>query len=150
MSNAFARGNVHVTKSLFEGNGAKVRTNLYKQFVHKYTKTVFVLASNALPAAESQGVDPDIFNKDIWHPLCTRVDFCHLSQAHGNEVVFPYSESQLAHALDLLRRYPELCNNIKVLDEEKPPADPSKFENWHKQQTKAQREAFEAALDKLA
>jgi hypothetical protein len=62
LSNAFARGSVHVTKSLFEGNGASVRCGLYKQFDKKYEKAVFVIASNVLPAAESQGVKPDMFN----------------------------------------------------------------------------------------
>ena len=74
---------------LFEGIGASVQNNLFKQLSPNYERTVFVLASNHLPAPESQGVTATMFNKDIWHPLCTRVNFSHLTEPHKNDEEFP-------------------------------------------------------------
>ena len=135
---------------LFEGIGASVQNNLFKQLSPNYERTVFVLASNYLPAPESQGVTATMFNKDIWHPLCTRVNFSHLTEPHKNDEEFPYTGSQLAHALDLLTRYPQLCRNTKDVDECKPPSNPKDFPAWHEQQTRTQAELFSTELETLA
>ena len=50
---AFGADNLHVTKMLFEGQGAEVRTGLYKQFENAYKSATFVIASNQLPASEA-------------------------------------------------------------------------------------------------
>jgi len=50
---AFHPDNLHVAKLLFEGEGASVRTGLYKQFEETYKNAIFVIASNQLPASEA-------------------------------------------------------------------------------------------------
>ena len=85
----------------------------------------------------------------MWNPLCTRVDFTRFTKHHEHDAEFPYSEKQLAYALDLLCRWPELCEKLKLLDEEQPPEDCQDIEKWHKDQDERQQGAFKAALEKL-
>jgi hypothetical protein len=56
-TNAFKPDSLHVTKLLFEGEGASVRKGLYQNFTEVYENAVFVIASNALPASEAEGRD---------------------------------------------------------------------------------------------
>ena len=86
---------------------------------------------------------------DVWHPLCTRVDFTCFTKSHKHDATFPYSEKQLAYALALLVRWPALCHNLKTLDEEQPPENCQDIEKWHKEQDEKQQDAFKAALEKL-
>ena len=50
---AFADSNTHVTKLLFEGEGASVRRDLYAQFTECYRDVAIIIASNKLPASEA-------------------------------------------------------------------------------------------------
>ena len=58
---AFSDGNYHVTKMLFEGEGASVRKDLYATFEPAYKDVAFVIASNKLPGTEAQARD-EAFN----------------------------------------------------------------------------------------
>jgi hypothetical protein len=51
--NAFSDANYHVTKMLFEGEGASVRKDLYAQFVEAYKDVGIIIASNNLPGTEA-------------------------------------------------------------------------------------------------
>ena len=95
------------------------------------------------------GQEPDKFNKDVWNPLCTRVDFTRFTKHHEHDTEFPYSEKQLAYALDLLCRWPKLCEDLKPLDEEQPPDACEDVEKWHKEQDEKQQKAFNTGLEKL-
>jgi len=59
--NAFSDANYHVTKMLFEGEGANVRKDLYAGFEPTYQDVAFVIASNKLPGTEAQARD-EAFN----------------------------------------------------------------------------------------
>ena len=118
--NAFRPDSLHVTKLLFEGEGASVRKGLYQNFTEVYESAIFVVASNALPAGEAKGRDEQ-FNKDIWQPLCTRVDFTSMNKSHSSDTNFPYTESQLAFALQFLCQHPQLCEKLEIVDTEQVP-----------------------------
>ena len=92
IKHAFNQDNIHLTKMLFEGAGGLVRSGLYKQFRECYEHAVFVVASNKLPGSEQDGQKPDQWNTDVWHPLCTRVDFTCFTKSHKHDSIFPYSE----------------------------------------------------------
>lgn len=51
--NAFSDANYHVTKMLFEGEGASVRKDLYAQFTNSYKDVGIIIASNTLPGTEA-------------------------------------------------------------------------------------------------
>ena len=51
--NAFKADTLHVTKLLFEGEGAAIRKGLYEQFRECYENAIFVVSSNDLPASEA-------------------------------------------------------------------------------------------------
>ena len=101
-----------------------------------------------MPGSEQDGQKPEQWNKDVWHPLCTRVDFTCFTKSHKHDAIFPYSEKHLAYALALLCRWPALCDNLKPLDEEQPAEDCQDIEKWHKEQDERQQVAFKAALEK--
>ena len=86
----------------------------------------------------------------MWNPLCTRVDFTRFTKHHEHDTEFPYSEKQLAYALDLLCRWPVLCDSLKTLDEEQPSDACKDIEKWHEEQDAKRQEAFKTALEKLA
>ena len=110
-ANAFKPDSLHVTKLLFEGEGALTRPGLYQNFKEVYDNAIFVVASNALPASEAQGRD-ETFNGDIWKPLCSRVDFTGMTKSYHHRTDFPYTESQLAHALQFLCDHTEICEAL--------------------------------------
>ena len=92
-----------------------MRKDLYLKFEETYKGATFVIASNDLPASEAQGRDTQ-FQKDVWQPLCSRVDFSYMLHTHEDQD-FPYTANQLAHALCLISRYPNhLCAHMKQFD----------------------------------
>ena len=52
--NALAKGQIHKTKQLFEGEGAMVRPDLFKQHEQRFKDAVFVIGTNDLPLQEAQ------------------------------------------------------------------------------------------------
>jgi len=102
-----------------------------------------------LPGSEQDGQSVTVWNKDVWHPLCTRVDFTYFTKSHKHDAIFPYTENHLAVALALLCKWPTLCDELKELDEEQPPKDCQDNEKWHKEHDVKQQDAFKAALEKL-
>ena len=83
------------TLGLFEGDGASVRTNLYKPFEHMFEKTMFLLASN-----EQQG--EGFVSKSIQKAIKTRVRTVSMEEEFNGEGTFPYTADQLAKALQFL------------------------------------------------
>ena len=75
---------------LLEGEGAKVREDLYKSFECCYKGTAFVLSSNKLPGTEAQARD-EAFNTDVWAPIASRVTFVYMTKRHDGGETFPYS-----------------------------------------------------------
>ena len=85
----------------------------------------------------------------MWNPICSRVNFTYFTKHHKDDETFPYSETQLAYAFDLLSKYPVLCDDLKRLDKELPPGGCQDIEKWHKEQDEKQQKAFNAGLEKL-
>lgn len=75
------------------------------------------MASNYLPGTESQGKLTDKFEKDVWVPICARVDFTRLTFNFKGNTVFPYTKEELAHALLLLVDHPNLVKEMEEFDE---------------------------------
>lgn len=120
--NAFSDANYHVTKMLFEGEGANVRKDLYAQFEPCYEDVAFVVASNKLPGTEAQARD-ETFNQDIWGPIVSRVDFVYMTMKHDEKEVFPYTTVQLARALLFLTNNEDLISKMEELDNSIIPED---------------------------
>lgn len=118
--NAFADGNLHVTKTLMEGEGASVRKDLFAPFTECYKDAVFVIASNTLPASEAAGRETQ-FRQDVWQPLTTRVRFVYMTEQHSSDMEFPYSRIQLANALLWLAEHMHSLKEIRELDTEMVP-----------------------------
>ena len=124
-----------------------MRKDLYLKFEETYKGAAFVIASNELPASEAQGRDTQ-FQKDVWQPLCTRVDFSYMLHTHEDQE-FPYTANQLAHALWLISRHSDcLCEHMKKFDNLAVPDfnDCSAMESrdeWYHRVEKQQEDAFE-------
>ena len=88
--------------------------------------------------------------------MCTRVDFTRMLHRYSSSEEFPYTENQLACALNLLCRYPEqLCKALEQVDNIK--SEVAIYEQTSQQEKeknleieKKQEDAFEEALTKLA
>ena len=120
-THGFSKDQLHVTKLLFEGQGASVRPDLYKPFTPGYEDAVFVVASNRLPAQEAH--KESLFQQDVWNPICTRTEFIYLMHSfpNGTQASFPYTQGQLAQTLQLFCRYPDLVRQMDELDGVKVP-----------------------------
>jgi hypothetical protein len=132
--NAFSKENRHVTKMLFEGEGANVRPDLYAQFGINYEGAAFFVASNTLPGTEAQASDED-FNGDVWGPIASRVHFVHMTVKHSSDEEFPYTGVQLARALLFLEKNKDLMEKMSILDGKTIPAETpvSDCARWHKE-----------------
>ena len=123
-----------------------IRQDLYDKFKRLYEDVVFIIATNQLPATEAQARDK--WNKNIWRPITARVDISSISDSHGDSEKFPYTSGQLAQALHLLSRYPELCTEMEEIDEEEAPDEEA--DDWYLDQELIQKDAFRMNLEYFA
>ena len=92
-----------------EGDGARVRNNLYELFTEQFVGERFILASNKLPACTKVGHPLHVgqweamLERTVWVEVCTRFD---------STKPCPYDASILAGAISQLRevvlKHPEL------------------------------------------
>ena len=61
--NAFNQANVSNMNSILEGDGADVRTNLYKPYEHLFEGAYFLFAANSLPAISDKTAYPKFYQE---------------------------------------------------------------------------------------
>ena len=106
--------NLPTTKNLFEGEGANVRDKLYHDGSFKYKGACFMISSNYLPKASEYGIQ---VQADVWAPLRARTDIVNFSHSYDEKEKFPYSRTELAHALQFLVDHPLLCKRMEKFED---------------------------------
>ena len=93
------------------------RSDLFKEHVKRYQAAVFVIGTNELPL-QAAHVQEEQHNTAVLQPLYSRADITYFTYQFLGKTKdeFPYSQVQLAYALDLLCRHPELVAALDELD----------------------------------
>ena len=90
---AFSKAQIHMTKLLFEGEGAMTREDLYKSHVNRYKNAIFLIGTNDLPCQEVVAGHQN--NAALIQPLFSRADITYFTYQFLGKTkdFFPYTQA---------------------------------------------------------